>query len=109
MSEETIREIFLNADGLVKTSDITRRGFHNSVLDKLIKQGKVAKVKHGFCSFISMSETITFGYFSNTVLHHFSLISPEANEEFLSGFKKLGTTYRRSISYSFKNFATSSS
>ena len=56
MSEETIREIFLNADGLVKTSDITRRGFHNSVLDKLIKQGKVAKVKHGFYQWVENGE-----------------------------------------------------
>ncbi len=56
MSEETIREIFLNAEGLVKTSDITRRGFHNSVLDKLIKQGKVTKVKHGFYQWVENGE-----------------------------------------------------
>ena len=56
MSEEAIREIFLNADGLVKTSDITRRGFHNSVLNKLINQGKVAKVKHGFYQWVENGE-----------------------------------------------------
>lgn len=56
MNEEVIREIFLNADGLVRTSDITRRGFHNSILNELIEQGKVAKVKRGFYQWVEDGE-----------------------------------------------------
>lgn len=56
MCKEVIRDIFLNAGGLVKTSDITRRGFHNSILNELIAQGKVTKVKRGFYQWIENGE-----------------------------------------------------
>lgn len=56
MKVKEIREIFVTANGLVKTSDITRHGFHNSILNELIEQGKIAKVKRGFYQWVEDGE-----------------------------------------------------
>ena len=44
---DKIKQIFEDNNGIVKTSQITSEGIHNRVLDKLIDEGKIIKLKRG--------------------------------------------------------------
>lgn len=48
MEYDRYKKIFDKNNGIIKTSDFTEAGFHNTVLNKLIKEGKIAKIKPGY-------------------------------------------------------------
>ena len=48
-----IKEIFKSHDGIVRTSDITERGIHNTWLNKLVDQGVVSKIRRGVYEWIA--------------------------------------------------------
>ncbi len=51
-----IKEIFLQNNGFAKTSDITSKGIHNRVLDRLVKEGKILKLKRGIYQWVEDCE-----------------------------------------------------
>ena len=42
------KKIFDKNDGIVKTSDFTNAGYHNTILTKLLKSGIIIKLKSGY-------------------------------------------------------------
>lgn len=53
---EKVRQIFAENNGVVKTSQIISQGIHNRVLDKLVDEGKIVKLKRGIYKWIEDSE-----------------------------------------------------
>jgi len=49
---EMYREIFKEHGGVIKLSDFTSKGYHNTTLNKLIKLGYVGKIKAGYYEWI---------------------------------------------------------
>ena len=47
-----VREIFEINHGLIRTSDITSRGIHNRVLNKLMESGVIVRVKRGYYQWV---------------------------------------------------------
>lgn len=47
-----IKEIFESHDGIVRTSDITGRGIHNTWLNKLVHQGVISRIRCGVYEWI---------------------------------------------------------
>lgn len=52
MNIEVYREIFKEHGGVIKLSDFTSKGYHNTTLNKLIKLGYVGKIKAGYYEWI---------------------------------------------------------
>ncbi|MGV8907110.1 MAG: type IV toxin-antitoxin system AbiEi family antitoxin domain-containing protein [Acetobacterium sp.] len=48
MDCEKYKKIFYENNGIVKLSDFTGAGYHNTVIDRLIREGKVIKIRAGF-------------------------------------------------------------
>ncbi len=48
MRIEGYKEVFDKHNGVIKLSDFTKEGFHNTVLDNLIEKGYVMKIKTGY-------------------------------------------------------------
>lgn len=46
------KKIFDEHNGVIKLSDFTSRGYHNSIIDKLIKNGYVEKIKTGYYEWV---------------------------------------------------------
>lgn len=53
---EDIHKIFIQSDGIVRTSEIQKQGFHNRRLSELMQQGKVVKLKNGYYQWIEDSD-----------------------------------------------------
>lgn len=56
-SIEEVRNIFIKNKGIIKTTDITSQGIHNRVLDTLLEQGQIIKIKRGIYQWVEDSET----------------------------------------------------
>lgn len=52
MKIDKYKKIFDEHNGVIKLSDFTSRGYHNSVMDKLIKNGYVEKLKAGYYEWV---------------------------------------------------------
>ncbi|MCK8061634.1 MULTISPECIES: hypothetical protein [unclassified Fusibacter] len=52
MNIEEYKKIFEKHGGIIKLSDFTSRGYHNTTLNKLIELGYVGKVKTGYYEWI---------------------------------------------------------
>lgn len=52
MEIEKLKKLFDEYDGVIKTSDLTKEGYHNTVLAKLIEKGLVEKIKTGYYEWI---------------------------------------------------------
>ncbi|MDF1617974.1 type IV toxin-antitoxin system AbiEi family antitoxin domain-containing protein [Petrocella sp. FN5] len=48
MEIEKYKRIFDAQQGVIKLADFTAEGYHNTVLDRLIKDGYVNKLKTGY-------------------------------------------------------------
>lgn len=48
MDCEKYKKVFDENNGIVKLSDFTGAGYHNTVIDRLIREGKVIKIRAGF-------------------------------------------------------------
>ncbi|MCG2729711.1 MAG: type IV toxin-antitoxin system AbiEi family antitoxin domain-containing protein [Acetobacterium sp.] len=48
MDCEKYKKVFDENNGIVKLSDFTDAGYHNTVIDRLIREGKVIKLRAGF-------------------------------------------------------------
>ncbi len=49
---EMIKQLFIENNLIIRTSDLTTRGFHNTKLTSLEKQGSIRKLKRGFYEWI---------------------------------------------------------
>lgn len=49
---ESIKSIFISQDGIAKTADITSKGIHNRYLSRLLKIGKISRIKRGLYEWI---------------------------------------------------------
>lgn len=52
MEIDKYKKIFDEYNGVIKLSDFTSRGYHNSIIDKLIKNGYVEKIKAGYYEWV---------------------------------------------------------
>lgn len=48
MDCEKYKKVFDDNNGIIKLSDFTGAGYHNTVIDRLIRAGKVIKIRPGF-------------------------------------------------------------
>lgn len=53
---DEIKNIFVKNNGFAKTSDITGAGIHNRVLERLMREGKILKLKRGIYQWIEDCE-----------------------------------------------------
>lgn len=51
-----VKQIFEKNNGIIRTSQIINEGIHNRVLDKLIDEGKIVKLKRGIYQWIEDSD-----------------------------------------------------
>lgn len=51
-----IKEIFKSNNGIIRTSDITSQGIHNSWLNKLMDQGIISKIRHGVYEWVELEK-----------------------------------------------------
>jgi len=48
MDCEKYKKVFDDNNGIIKLSDFTGAGYHNTIIDRLIKAGKVVKIRSGY-------------------------------------------------------------
>ncbi len=53
MKYEKYKQVFDNFNGVIKLVDFTNYGYHNTVLDKLIEEGYVVKIKTGYYEWVA--------------------------------------------------------
>jgi predicted transcriptional regulator of viral defense system len=53
---EEVKRISEENHGIIKTSDITSRGIHNRVLEKLVNEGQLVKLKRGIYQWVEEGE-----------------------------------------------------
>jgi len=56
ISFEEIRKIFIENDGIARTSDIIGKGFHNRHINTFINEGKIIRLKRGVYQWIEGGE-----------------------------------------------------
>jgi len=55
--DDKIYKVFKSGNGYARTKDITDAGVYNVYLDKLLKDGKIEKIKRGLYRWVGMNET----------------------------------------------------
>lgn len=73
MIYDQIRRVFKANNGIVRTADITGRGIHYYYIDKLIRDGKVFRIKRGIYQWVGDGEQddveILFRLFPEAILY----------------------------------------